>query len=185
MGPFAWIVASSRGRVFLALSLLLAGLSVALAALGEPLVTGAAPLGIVSFEFVGSAERAERLLASWTPATRETAMLVLGLDYLYLCVYPAWFALACEGLGRRVGGGFGRLGTAVAWGVLPAGLLDAVENLGLIRLLVAGPDDAWAALAWGCAALKFALVILAAAYVLVGAARVAARRLAGPASGRS
>lgn len=174
-GPFGWVDAAARPRLFLVLSVLLGVLSIALAALGAPLVTAAAPWGIVSYEFAGTAEGAGRVLASWSPAAREHAMLTLGLDFLYLLVYPAWLSLACVFL---AGNGFQPgPGIALAWAVLAAGALDAVENLALIRLLTAGPGDAAAGLAWACAGVKFALVLSAAAYVLAGAVGFGWRRL--------
>jgi hypothetical protein len=175
-GPFAWAAQGHEGRLFAALTLALALLSIALSAIGRPLITAAAPAGIVSFELAGDAARAARILGSWAPVARERAMLSLGLDYLYLVVYPAWFSLACVLLARRSRGALGRIGALLAWAVLAAGLFDAVENAALIRMLDAGASQAAAQLARTCAAAKFALLLVAAAYLLAAAGAWALRR---------
>lgn len=168
MTPFGWIAEPARRGVFLALSVGVIALSIALTSIGAPLITDPAPRGIVSLELAGSAATAERMLASWSAPLRERAMLSLGLDYLYLLVYPAWFSLACVLIARRATAWHGRLGRALAWLVLPTGVLDAVENLALIRIVLDGPSDGWAALAFWCAAPKFGLLLLAAPYIVVG-----------------
>jgi hypothetical protein len=156
----------------------LLALSLALGALGAPLVTPAAPLGIVSFELAGTAEAAQRILASWPPVARERALFVLGLDYLYLAVYPAWLSLAALLVARRHAGPPARLGEGLAWLVLAAAPLDALENAALARL-VAGPlSDALARTAWACAWPKFALVALASLYLLGAGGALLARRFA-------
>jgi len=66
-----------------------------------------------------------------------------------------------------------RTGLALAWAVLLAAPLDAVENAALVWMLVQGPGDAAAAVAWACALPKFALVFAGLGYAAAG--QVAAR----------
>ena len=101
-------------------------------------------------------------------------MLSLGLDYLYLGVYPAFISLACVWTARRIAR---RAGIALAWAVLLAAPLDAVENTALVWMLVHGPGDAAAVLAWACALPKFALVFAGLGYAGIGqvVARLSAR----------
>jgi hypothetical protein len=150
---------------------LLVGLSIALSSIGAALFSEAAPSGIISYEFAGTAAAADRILRSWSPEAREHAMLSLGLDYLYLVVYPAFISLACARVAVRLRDNrptAARLGAWLSWLVLAAGALDAVENYALIRLLVAGASDLWASVAWWCAGPKFALVALGLAFALFG-----------------
>ena len=163
--PFAWVDERSEGTLLAVLAVLLVVLSAALMRIGAPLVTGEAPSGIVSFEFAGTAEGARAILDSWTPRAREHAMLSLGLDYLYLGVYPAFISLACVWTARRIAR---RSGLALAWAALLAAPLDAVENAALVWMLVRGPGDAAAALAWACALPKFALVFAGLGYAGIG-----------------
>ena len=125
--PFRWISESAQGRALALLAALLVLLSIALSAVGAALFTEAAPQGIVSYEFAGCAAGAERILGSWSAAAREHAMLSLGLDYLYLLVYPAFISLACVRVSRRLEGlrpGVARLGIA------PVDLLAASVRAG-------------------------------------------------------
>lgn len=168
MGPFRWVSNRSHRSLFAVLTASALALSLALAAIGQPLRTEEAPLGILSYEFARSGEHAARILGSWSPTAREHAMLSLGLDYLYLVVYPAWFSLACVLIGRRHPAWARRLGGFVAWAVLAAGVFDAVENYALVQMLTLGPSDGWARMARSCAGPKFALVTIAAAYALAG-----------------
>jgi hypothetical protein len=171
--PFGWLAPAAQRRataVLLALTLLVA---VALQAIGGPLANQAAPSGIVAFEFAGELAVAERILESWGDAGRTRAGLSLGLDYLFLVLYASALALACAGMGRwlsRHWRGAAAVGAALAWGQLAAGLLDAVENFALIRLLLGSDGAAWPLLAWWCAAAKFSLVGAGLVYLLAGLA---------------
>jgi hypothetical protein len=159
--PFAWMDPRVQRRACAILALLTVVVMVALDAIGRPLVTEVAPLGIVSFEFAGDVATATRILESWGEAGRVRAGLTQGLDYLFLVLYASAIGLGCLLVA-------GAAGPALAWGQVGAALLDAVENFALIRLLLGSDDALWPTLAWGCAALKFALVGVGLATVLVG-----------------
>ncbi len=167
-GPFGWLAPDRLGRTFAVLFALAFGLSLWLTALGAPLHTDAAPNGIVSFEFARSAAGARAILDSWDAPAREAAMLVQGVDFLYLLAYPAAFSLAAVLLGRRLGGTWQRASVPLAWAMWLAAPLDAVENLALIEQLRSGPSDGAAHLAWACAIPKFGLVFALTVFVLAG-----------------
>ena len=138
---------------------------------GGPLQTAAAPAGIVSFEFAGTLENAQRMLASWDQEQQVRAGLSLGLDYLFLVLYSMAIALACF----RVAGGWrtsrplpAAAGFWLGRGQWLAAGLDALENVALIYLLLGSHNGLWAPLAWGCAAVKFAIVAAGLLYVLLG-----------------
>lgn len=152
----------------------------ALTWLGAPLQTEAAPGGILTFELAGSPEAARRIVASWDAATRETAAFTLGLDYLFLALYPSAIAVvllqASAGLGRwslRLRA----LARATAWLSLAAAPLDATENAAL-WLTLRGGGAPWPQVAAVCAVPKFAIVgaglccaLLGGAAALMGANR--------------
>jgi hypothetical protein len=140
--------------------------------LGSPLITRAAPSGIVSFELAGSLAGAQAMLESWGPAGRVYAGLSLGTDYVFLLAYSIAISLGCVLATRN----FSRrwsllsaLGIVLAWAVLGAALLDAVENLALIQVLLGTQQAIWPALARICAVPKFLIVGLGLLYVLLGA----------------
>jgi len=165
--PFGWITGDARAYVLAVLTGLLVGLSVALWDLGQELVTSEAPHGIVSFELAGSVERSSAIIDSWSPHARAIAMLIQGLDSLFLLVYPAWLSMAAVRLGTRLGGRWAQPGLLVSWLVLGSAPLDAVENHALVEQLMHGPSPLYAQLAWLCAAPKFVLVAGAAAFLLL------------------
>jgi hypothetical protein len=175
--PFAWISDRAQPRVLLALTVLTLGLSLWLSALGLALNSPAAPRGIVSFEFAADFDGAAAILASWSAEAREAAMLIQGIDCLYLLAYPAWFSLAAARLAASLGGAIGTVGVGVAWAVLVAAPLDAIENHALVQQLVDGPSQQLAQLAFWCAAPKFALVGAGASYLLVAGAAWLVRSL--------
>lgn len=170
MQPNAHLIRSGRVLWLFIISTLL--LSAVLQVIGRPLQTAAAPAGIISFEFAGTLENAQQMLASWDQGQRVRAGLSLGLDYLFLVLYSTAIALAAF----RVAGTWQRsrplLATAGVWlgyAQWLAAVLDAVENVALIYLLLGSHNTLWPPLAWGCAAVKFLLVGAGLLYVLLGA----------------
>lgn len=162
--------------IFLALFL-----TVILQIVGAPLATGAAPAGIVSFEFAGNLEQVERILTSWDQVARLHAALSLGLDYLYLVVYALAIGVTCLKVAAFWQGkwpALSRLGFWLGWSQSVAALLDAVENLALIRLLLGATTPFWPRVAQICATLKFLLVLAGLVYVLLAAVLYLLRRVA-------
>jgi len=142
-----------------------------MAAVSEPLKNATVPGGILDFEFAGNRATAQAILDSWSPEVREIAMLGMGLDYVYLVVYSVFLSLACIAVAQRLSGPApraARLGFGLSWLVLSAGLFDAIENFGLIRLLLDGPSDVWARVAFVCAIPKFMFVAAAGIYAGLG-----------------
>ena len=165
--------------VVAALLLALLAASAWMSALGRPLVTDASPSGIIGFELAGTAARAAAILASWDAAARAAARTQTLWDFLlyiplYVVTLSAW---AAWGAKRAPSRRLERLGVALAWAMLAAGALDALENRELLAQLAHGADGDRAARAAACAALKFAIVVATLAYALVVAIRLGARRL--------
>ncbi len=168
--PFDWIAESAQKRVFVLVLISTLGLGISLQALGSPLKTSAAPAGIVSFEFAGTLDLAREIVDSWGTKGRVFAGLNLGLDYLFLVSYTICIGLGCMLLARSVVGRFRFLhsiGMVLAWGQVGAGLLDALENYALIRVLLGSARDYWPAVARGCAIPKFLLAALGLIFILL------------------
>ncbi len=164
--PFARLSLATHRRAFvmalLATALVLAGMS----AVNAPLKTSAAPNGVISWELARTLERAQAMLSSWDKSAQLHAALGLGLDYLFMVTYGLALALGCSLTARGQSGRLRQVGVLLAWGALLAALLDAVENYALIRLLLGSERALWPALAFWCAAPKFALVAAGLVYVL-------------------
>ena len=154
--------------------------SLVMQVVGAPLTTPPAPAGIVSFEFAGELGRARQIVASWDQRAQLHAALSLGLDYLYLVTYAVAIGTICLRLAagwQTEQPGLARLGRWLGAGQGLAALLDSVENVALIRLLLGSTSTFWPPLAWICAALKFSLVLLGLAYILVSLLLQFLRRL--------
>lgn len=167
----------TRGR---ALALLAVAMLALLAAMqpAEQRMTDNGP-GMVPFELAGSAERSQEIRAEWGEDGRDAARQQLWIDYGFMLAYGAFLVLAAAAtrdLARSRG--WRRL---IALGALavPAGGIaaacDAVENACL--LLTLGGAGGWAPVtATVFAAVKFALLLIALAYILSGLAMRLRRR---------
>ncbi len=137
---------------------LFAFISFALGAIDSGLKTSATPHGIVSFEFCAFTSSCEQALSQWGPGGQALAMLSLGLDYLYLLVYPGLMALALLLVAPRVPFGLMRRTRLAAWSCLAIGLADALENYALIRVILDESGDGCGVWAGLFATIKFALL---------------------------
>ena len=169
--PFDWLSASRQKRAFIVLLALTLVVMVSLNALGRPLNTDAAPLGIVSFELAGELSLARSMVESWGHTGQVYASLSLGLDYLFLVTYSSCIALGCVLVARRLSRrveSLSSVGVILAWAQLGAALLDAVENYALIQVLFGSRQELWPVVARWCAIPKFLIVAAGLVYVGVG-----------------
>ena len=168
--PLESIPSPQRRRVFLPLLVLTLVVMAVLNGVGGPLVTRAAPQGIVSFELASDVSSAQSILDSWDARARAHAGFSLGFDFTFLILYSTTIACACawgtKGLGK-VWRPLASVGPVLAWGQWLAALLDAVENTALWVILANGPSVPWPRLAWWCATIKFTLVALGLLYALL------------------
>ena len=127
--------------------------------------------GIISFEFAGDVARAQQMLSSWGAEAKVHAALSLGMDYLFLVAYSLVISIACVHIANMLKQGWPMMAAAglfLAWAQFLAALLDAVENYALVQLLLGSQQNLYPSLAWGCALIKFALVGMGLAYLIVG-----------------
>ena len=139
--------------------------------INAPLVTDAAPYGIISFELAGTSQNALLILESWDGQAREHAAFGLGFDYLFMIAYAMSIGLACvlsAGVLQRRGWPLVGLGLFLAWALWIAALLDAVENIALLSMLFGNISEAWPAIAYWCALLKFSLVFAGMVFAFYG-----------------
>lgn len=138
--------------------------------------------GIVSFELAGSADRSQEIQSEWGEDGRDAARQQLWIDYGFMLAYGAFLVLAASAtrdLARSRG--WRRLvslgALAVPAGGIAAGC-DAIENACL--LLTLSDAGSWAPVtATVFATAKFALLLIAIAYILAGLAmRLGARAAA-------
>lgn len=169
--PWKWISPASQKGVFWAALVVTLAVMGILQVSGAPLKTKEAPGGIVTYELAGKLPKTQAILNSWDERAKIYAGLNLGFDFLFLLVYPFSIGLGCALVAGGFGAGFwGGTGMLLAWLLPLAGLLDAIENYALIRLLLGSQETALSGLAKWCAIPKFAIVIAGIVYVLGGAA---------------
>jgi hypothetical protein len=178
--PSRWISPSAQTRAFVALLAVTLVVMISLQVLGAPLQTDAAPLGIVSFELAGNLPVAQSMLESWGPIGRVYAGVNLGLDYLFLFAYAGSIGLGCallaQSLSRRIRS-LSRAGVILAWGLIAAGLLDAVENYALIHVLLGSQRELWPVVARWCAIPKFLIVAVGLLFLILGSIAALVLRL--------
>lgn len=92
------------------------------------------------------------------------------VDFVFLVLYPLTIALGCSLAARQFSAGswLVTVGLYLAWAQFGAGLLDAIEDVALIRLLQGSQNPSLPLLARWCALPKFAIVGLGVVYVLMG-----------------
>lgn len=141
--------------------------------------------GIIEYEFAGNREEAREMFADWGDDGRDKARLSLWLDYPYLVAYGLFVYLAVGAIrdhARRAGWArFAAVGGVLVFFPLVAALMDAIEDVGLLLALEDHGGDGALVLAFVCAAIKFASILPALLYVLVGLLRRLFARTTAPA----
>ena len=170
--PFVSLSVSGQNRAFILFFILSILVMVSLQVTGAPLRTDASPNGIISFEFAGKLDVAQRMVDSWGHTGRIYAGLNLGLDYLFLAVYACAISLGCvlvaRGLYRR-NIALANAGIIISYAQFMAAILDCIENYGLIQVLLGSQTEAWPLVAKWCAWPKFMIVGVGLVYVIAGA----------------
>jgi hypothetical protein len=136
--------------------------------LNAPLITSAAPGGIVTFELAGDIKPAAEILGSWDSRAQLFAAFGLGLDYLFMPAYALALSRGILLSAGRHAGAFAKLGAWLGCGALIAPLFDAVENFALWQFMLGDFQALWPRLAATCATVKFALLLAGLAYALIG-----------------
>jgi len=169
--PFKRLSDSTQRSALLIFLLLSVTLLAGMHSLDQRLITDVAPSGIVSFELAGNIKQAKQILKEWGPEGKVYAALSLGLDYLFLIVYALFISLACVLIARYFKLRIAFLaiwGFVLGWGQFFAALLDAIENLALIKLILESQREFWPIIARWCAVVKFGIVGAGLFYILTG-----------------
>lgn len=101
----------------------------------------------------------------WCAAQREAALFGLGLDFLFLALYPLFLSLLCGRAGSRwpLPAWLGRTASWVSGPVLLACPLDAAENVGLY----------WLIQGWSAEGFQIAVTVVSAAKWILSLATLA------------
>jgi hypothetical protein len=170
--PFQAASEERPGLVFLLLLTGMVAVMIPLTIVSQPLKTGAARDGIISYELAANSINASKIIQSWDDSVRLHAAFSLGLDYLFLVAYSTTIGFACVWAASVLGRwrpALLTIGLVVAWGQWAAALFDATENTALITMLFGAVSDLLATLALVAAILKFALTSIGLLFSAAGA----------------
>jgi hypothetical protein len=136
--------------------------------------------GIVALELAGNEQKAREIVDSWTTSgVRDRAFINVHLDFAFLVAYSTTIASACiwaVGVLHARGWPGTVAGVMLAWGQWLAALLDAWENVALLKMLRGPVTRPWPRIAFWSATLKFFLVAVGLAYTAAGVVAWASKR---------
>ena len=167
--PFLKCSQASERKLTWVLLLWLIALMVALHFFDAYLKNNVCKNGIVSFELAKNVEVSTAILHSWNAQANSAAGLNLGLDFLFLIIYPTFLALLIHKLNERlwVKHSFHTVGVVLIWASFVMGLSDAIENMALVTLLLGNLQQQWSSIAYYFALLKFAILAIGILYIVI------------------
>lgn len=147
-------------------------LLVTLVLVNQPLQTGSAPQGIVSFQMAGTADQAHAILRSWRSSGEVWAQVSLWLDFLFIPAYVlALIQLTRHFTRDRPGVRERMVARWIRALFVAAGLSDITENILLLNNFNP-PTDVVSLSATICALIKYTgLTLGIAGLVIVRASR--------------
>jgi len=176
--PFQLMSRSTRRLVLWISSIGTAVMFLTIWLVGRPLITPAAPLGIVSFELAGEPFIVRSILGGWGQSGQIRAGFSLGLDSLFLICYSTLLVAGCTWTAEwiRIGNRFPRSATKILagavevlmWGQWIAAIFGLTEDYILLSILLGGGMQ-WARWARLCAEAKYALAGTALLIVVLSA----------------
>ena len=134
--------------------------------------------GIVSFELAGSLSASDEIIQEWeVRGVSYLASFSLGFDYLYLVLYVSFLGLWTSVMADTFKAvSSKRVAQIIIFMFILAGILDAIENYALFKLLAGSQENYYSLLAYYCAFVKFSLIALGLVYnIAISAGRLIRR----------
>ena len=143
---------------------------------GNSLKNAATPLGIINLELANNAIDVQNILNAWENDISQNRDVIADakkntwLDFIFLLFYSSLFYFLCKKLISyfKAGSLWKRIGNAVAIGAIAAGLLDVVENIGMLKSLNENVSDNIALLTASCSTLKWVLIFIIIIFLITG-----------------
>ncbi len=139
---------------------------------GATLKTTATPLGILNLEFAYNSAQTTGIINAWKttgdPNNVLAAIYNTFYDFLFLFFYAGFLFLTCKKIAANIKGPAAKAGNLIARGAILAGILDVLENIGMLLSLHNYTSDAIAFLTVFFSVIKWGLAIIAVLYVLTG-----------------
>jgi hypothetical protein len=165
--PLLAIPDGSRLLCFLLLLIASAVLFFIISVLLRP---SSSPNDILRLELAGSLERARTILGRWGRRGVQRARYGVYVDFFFLIVYSTTIGLACISVADAAwspASSLASIGVILALGLWAAALLDAIENIALLKILQGSDATYWPPIAQWCAIPKFTLILTGVIYVVV------------------
>ncbi len=138
---------------------------------GKPLKTGTTPSGILNLEFASSAAATAKIVNAWEKESLiRKAEINTYWDFVFLLFYSALLFILCRGVSNRISGKnfLNKTGKFLAAGALAAGMLDVLENGGMLVSLAGIIQDNISLFTFTASVIKWLLVILCILYIIGG-----------------
>lgn len=125
--------------------------------------------GIISFELTNNLASSKAIINSWNTQSKISAGISLGLDFLFLILYSSLIAILIHKLNKKlwINRSFYSIGVVIIFGQFLAGIFDAIENIGLIQLLLGNLSQFWVSLAYYFAFTKFIIIGISFLYIII------------------
>jgi hypothetical protein len=145
---------------------------------GAPLKTTSTPLGILDLEFAYNTAKATSVINAWDPSDNITAAkLNTQLDFLFLFFYSGFLFFTCKRIAGSFHGTVVKAGLLIAKGAILAGLLDILENIGMLIALNGHISGSIAFCTTFFSVIKWGLALIAVLYVVTGVVVLAYRKM--------
>lgn len=139
---------------------------------GAPLKTSSTPLGILNLEFAYDKAKTAGIISAWGSINHTDVIAAAKTntywDFLFLFFYSGFLYLACSRISANTHGLFAKAGILIARGAMLAGLLDIIENIGMLITLHGHLSDKIAFLTTFFSVIKWILALTAVLYVFAG-----------------
>ncbi len=124
--------------------------------------------GIISFELAKDIAVSEKYINSWNETSKIACGISLGLDYLFLISYSLLIAVFIHKLNKKLwkDSSLYSSGVILIFSLFFAGFCDAIENIGLIKLLMGSTKQQWSSVAYFFAIPKFVFIAIGILYIL-------------------
>jgi hypothetical protein len=147
---------------------------------GEPLKTPETPIGILNLELAKDTIETNRILKIWsktpilsTKPIIDSAKNNTYWDFLFIVFYAGFFAIGNSLLSEKMRGNFIKICDWASFAAVLAGLLDCLENWGILRCLEGHVSPTLSLSIWLFATIKFVLIgssILV--FIIIGSLRL-------------
>ena len=167
--PFCLLDSETEKKVTFFLAIMTICIGYSMLSIDYFLINDICENGIISFELAKDIRMSQAILNSWDANAKINAGISLGLDFLFLTIYPALIALLIHKLNKILWHGkpFYLVGLILLFSQFFTACFDAIENIGLIHILLGRTDKNLALIAYYFAFMKFTLIAIALIYLAI------------------